>query len=149
MMKDARQKKIIEIISEKDIDTQNQLIDELHNAGIKCTQATISRDIKDLRLIKELTSHGTYRYAIPTSDEYDNSEKLRNIFRECVTSYICAQNIVVIKTMPGLAPAACSALDKMNIKNLAGTLAGDDTAFIAMRDNESAEQLCREIGEYF
>ncbi|MGM9521663.1 MAG: arginine repressor [Oscillospiraceae bacterium] len=148
-MKEARQKKILEIISEQDIDTQNQLIDELRRAGINSTQATISRDIKELRLIKELTSRGSYRYAVPTADGADHSEKLRNILKECVTSCTCAQNIVVIKTLPGLAPAACSAIDKMNIKNLAGTLAGDDTAFIAMRDNESAEQLCEEIGDYF
>ena len=148
-MKNSRQKKIIEIISSVDVDTQNQLIEELNKAGIHSTQATISRDIKELRLIKELTSRGAYRYALPTAEISDHTEKLRKIFRECVTSYICAQNIVVIKTLPGLAPAACSAIDKMNIKNMAGTLAGDDTAFIAMRDNDSAEQLCVEIGEYF
>ena len=148
-MKENRQRKIIEIISERDIDTQNQLIEELRRAGITSTQATISRDIKDLRLIKELTPRGTYRYAVPTAEAADHSEKLRAILKECVTSCTCAQNLVVIKTLPGLAPAACSAIDKMNIKDLAGTLAGDDTAFIAMRDNEAAEQLCLEIGEYF
>ena len=132
-----------------DIDTQNQLIEELGKAGIKSTQATISRDIKDLRLIKELTPRGTYRYVVPIGGLVDHSEKLKNIFRESVTDYVCAQNIVVIKTLPGLASAACSAIDKMNLENLAGTLAGDDTAFIAMRDSEAAEKLCREIGEYF
>ena len=148
-MKNARQNKILEIISQKDVDTQNQLIDELRAAGIKSTQATVSRDIRELRLIKELTHNGTYRYAYPAQSAQDHSGKLKMIFKECVTSYVCAQNIVVIKTLPGLAPAACSAIDKMDIENLAGTLAGDDTAFIAMRDNESAEQLCREIGQYF
>lgn len=148
-MKDTRQKKILEIISKKDVDTQNQLIDELKAAGIRSTQATLSRDIRELRLVKELTQKGTYRYAAPTQDKTDHSEKLRTIFKECVTSFVCAQNIVVIKTLPGLAPAACSAIDKMDIENLAGTLAGDDTAFIAMRDNEAAELLCREIDQYF
>lgn len=148
-MKDARQQKILEIINQKDIDTQNQLIEELKASGIKSTQATVSRDIREMRLIKELTQKGTYRYAAPTHDTTDHTDKLRTIFKECVTSFVCAQNIVVIKTLPGLAPAACSAIDKMDIENLAGTLAGDDTAFIAMRDSESAELLSKEIGQYF
>ena len=148
-MKEARQKKILELISVIDIDTQNQLIEELEKVGIHSTQATISRDIKDLRLVKELTPRGTYRYASPVSEAADHTDKLRKIFRESVTEYVCAQNIVVIKTLPGLASAACSAIDKMELRDLAGTLAGDDTAFIAMRDNEAAERLCREIGEYF
>jgi transcriptional regulator of arginine metabolism len=148
-MKNSRQKKIIELISSKDIDTQNQLIEELEKAGIHSTQATISRDIKELRLVKELTQHGIYRYAVPSNDDYDHVDKLRTIFKECVTSYVCAQNIVVIKTLPGLAPAACSALDKMDVENLAGTIAGDDTAFLAMLDNESAKKLCEEIKDIF
>ena len=148
-MKDIRQKKIIDIITTQDIDTQNQLIDELKKAGVHATQATISRDLKDLRLIKELTPRGTYRYALPTAERVDDGTKLRNIFRECVTSFVCAQNLVVIKTLPGLAPAACSAMDKMNIQDMAGTIAGDDTAFIAMKDSDAAERLCREIREYF
>lgn len=148
-MKEYRQQKILDIISSQDIDTQNQLIEELKKVGVHSTQATVSRDIKELRLIKELTPKGIYRYAVPTVDASDHTEKLRTIFRECVTSYVCAQNIVVIKTLPGLAPAACSALDKMNIDDLAGTLAGDDTAFLAMRNNESAERLCSEISKIF
>ncbi len=146
-MKDSRQKKILEIIAANDIETQNQLIEALADAGIKSTQATISRDIKELRLIKELTHYGTYRYSAPAIGEDDQIRKLSNIFKECVTSYVCAQNIVVIKTLPGLAPAACAALDKMDIENLAGTLAGDDTAFIAMMDNVSAERFCIEIDQ--
>ena len=147
-MKNARQKVILEIIANEDIETQNQLIEALHAAGVKSTQATISRDIKDLRLIKELTSKGTYRYVAPANEVANHSERLQTIFKECVTSIACAQNIVVIKTLPGLAPAACSAIDRMNIKNLAGTLAGDDTAFIAMQDNESALRLCEEVETY-
>jgi len=148
-MKDSRQKKILEIISARDVDTQNQLIEELEKAGVKSTQATISRDIKELRLVKELTPRGTYRYAAPAADAGDSSEKLRTIFKECVTSFACAQNLVVIKTLPGLASAACSAIDKMNIESMAGTIAGDDTAFIAMLDSESAQRLCKEIDRLF
>ncbi|HHU22996.1 MAG TPA: arginine repressor [Clostridiales bacterium] len=145
-MKSSRQAKILEIIAEKDIETQNQLMEALLEKGIKSTQATLSRDIKELRLVKELSPDGHYRYVQSNRDEIsDYAARLRKIFRESVTSYAVAQNIIVIKTLPGLADAACSTLDNMSIPNLIGTLAGDDTAFLAMKDNESAEQLCREI----
>ena len=148
-MKGSRQKIILDIITNNDIETQNQLIDALNAHGIASTQATISRDIKELRLVKELTPAGTYRYAVSASHSNDHNEKLRKIFRESVTSYCCAQNIVVLKTLPGLAPAACSAIDKMNIEGLAGTLAGDDTAFLAMIDCAHAQMLYDEIENYF
>ncbi len=146
-MKNNRQKVILEIISNNDIETQHQLIKALENVGVKSTQATISRDIKELRLIKELTPRGTYRYAAASKENEDYSERLRTIFKECAISVAQAQNIVVIKTLPGLANAASSALDNMDIKDLVGTLAGDDTSFIAMSDNEAAKRLCREIRE--
>ncbi len=145
-MKSLRQNAVLEIISKKDIETQNQLIDALEEAGIKSTQATISRDIKELHLVKELTAQGTYRYtAAQKQTNSDHTERLKSIFKECVTSFVYAQNIVVIKTLPGLAPAACSAIDAMEISGLAGSLAGDDTAFLAMQDNESAKKFCKEI----
>lgn len=145
-MKSARQTKILEIIASKDVETQNQLIDELAAHGVKSTQATLSRDIKELRLMKELTGGGKYRYVAAGRDEFaDFDLRLKKIFRESVTSYAIAQNILVIKTLPGLAPAACSALDAMDIVGLVGTLAGDDTAFIAMRDNETCERFEQEI----
>ena len=145
-MKPGRQSIIMEIISEKDIVTQNQLLDELAARGVKSTQATLSRDIRDMRLVKELGPNGNYRYAAaskPSTAALDI--KLRNIFKECVLSYDLAQNILVIKTLPGLASGACSALDGMEINGLVGTLAGDDTAFIAMRDNAAAQALYHEI----
>ena len=145
-MKSSRQSVILDIIAEQDIETQNQLMDALSRRGIKSTQATVSRDIKELRLVKELSPEGRYRYISAARDERaDHSLRLRKIFRESVTSLVVAQNIIVIKTLPGLADAACSTLDGMDIPNLAGTLAGDDTAFLAMMDNESAELFCREI----
>ena len=132
-MKSARQEKIIEIISSRDVETQSQLIEELSACGIRSTQATLSRDIKELRLVKELTSDGKYRYVAASRDEFtDYDLRLKKIFRECVTTYSTAQNLLVIKTLPGLAPAACAALDGMEIDGLVGTLAGDDTAFLAM-----------------
>ena len=144
-MKYSRQTMILEIISTKDVETQNQLIEELENRGTKATQATLSRDIKELRLIKELAVTGKYRYVSARDESSDFRERLNKIFRESVTSYAVAQNLLIIKTLPGLAPAACSALDSMEIEGLVGTIAGDDTAFLAMRDNESAQNFEREI----
>ena len=147
-MKNNRQKIILDIISNNDIETQNQLIKALEDAGVKSTQATLSRDIKELRLIKELTPKGTYRYATAIKEGTDYMDKLHTIFKECVVSVEQAQNLIVIKTLPGLANAASSALDNMNIKDLVGTLAGDDTSFIAMIDTEAAKRFCKEIREF-
>jgi len=145
-MKSSRQDRILEIIASKDVETQGQLIDELSARGVKSTQATLSRDIKELRLVKELTSAGKYRYVAAGKDDLTDSDlRLKKIFRESVSSYATAQNILVIRTLPGLASAACAALDGMEIEGLVGTLAGDDTAFIAMKDKESAEILEQEI----
>ena len=147
-MKDSRQSVILQIISEREIETQAQLIEALAERGIPSTQATLSRDIKQLHLIKELGSSGKYHYVVSgNSRNNDRDIRLRKIFRESVTSFAVAQNIIVIKTLPGLASAACSTLDSMHIETLAGTLAGDDTAFLAMKDNEAAEQFCHEIDE--
>ena len=145
-MKPGRQSVILEIISERDIETQHQLMQALAERGIKSTQATLSRDIKDMRLIKELGPNGNYRYVQAAKPEQDDSsERLRKILKESLVSFDLAQNLLVIKTLPGLAPAACSAIDGMHIENLVGTLAGDDTAFLAMRDNDSALRFYHEI----
>ena len=145
-MKPARQSVILDIISQNDIETQNQLMEALPARGIKSTQATLSRDIKDMRLVKELSGDGKYRYAVGGAAESSGyTDRLRKIFKECVTSYDVAQNIIVIKTLPGLADAACSTLDSMVVPELVGSIAGDDTAFLAMRDSASAQRLCQEI----
>ena len=145
-MKSERQEKILEIIRNFEIETQNQLMERLLAEGVKSTQATLSRDIRDLHLVKEMGPSGTYRYVTGTKEAFsDHDARLRKIFRECVLSYAVAQNLLVIRTLPGLANAACSALDSMNIFGLVGSIAGDDTAFLAMRDNASAERFCKEI----
>ena len=149
-MKSSRQSVILQIISEQEIETQGQLIKALAERGVASTQATLSRDIKQLHLVKELGSSGRYHYVVSgKSMNNDREMRLRKIFRESVTSYAVAQNIIVIKTLPGLASAACSTLDSMHIETLAGTLAGDDTAFLAMKDSKSAEDFCHEIDEMF
>ena len=145
-MKVRRQAEILAIIQEHDIETQDQLLKKLRQRGLKSTQATISRDIKELHLVKELTGKGTYKYAVSERKSSLNAAgRLNTIFREGVSSFDSAQNIVVLKTMPGLASAACSALDGMYLPNMVGSLAGDDTALIIMRTAQDAEDLCQEI----
>lgn len=147
-MKTDRQSMILSIIEKEDIDTQEQLQQRLQDQGVRCTQATISRDIKQLHLIKEPVGQGRYRYTVSSQRNRLNvADKLRTIFRESIISVDFAQNIVVIKTMAGLANAAAAALDGMNIPYMVGTLAGDDTAFLVMRDTESARSFCEEIHE--
>ncbi len=145
-MKSQRQAKILEIIATQNVETQEQLLAALQKEGFRGTQATISRDIKDLRIVKELTSLGTYRYAT-TNNEMSGSfsSRLNTIFRECVISFDYAQNIIVIRTLPGLASAAGSAIDSMNMNLIVGTLAGDDTVMVVMRDNNAAAAFCGEI----
>ncbi len=145
-MKSQRQAKIMEIISTKNVETQEQLLLELQNEGFRCTQATISRDIKDMRIVKELTSMGTYRYTTSGNEISGTfTSRLNTIFRECVVNYDYAQNIIVIRTLPGLASAAGSAIDAMNMSAVVGTLAGDDTVMVVMRDSNSAAAFCGEI----
>lgn len=145
-MKAKRQAKIMEIISNTDLETQEQLQKALQEAGFSCTQATISRDIKELRIVKELTGLGTYRYATAAKEVPTGfTGRLNTIFRECVTSFDYAQNIVVIHTLPGLANGAASALDAMNMAVVLGTIAGDDTVFVVMRDTNAAAAFCGEI----
>jgi transcriptional regulator of arginine metabolism len=139
---------ILEIINGENIETQEQLLDCLLTRGIRSTQATISRDIKQMHLIKEPVGQGVYKYAVSGNRTKLNfAEKLRTIFRESITSIEYAQNIVVVKTMPGLASAACAALDDMGVSFMLGSLAGDDTAFLVMKDAASAETFCEEIQE--
>ena len=144
-MKFQRQAAIIDLISNHEIDTQEELTARLREMGFHSTQATISRDIKQLRLVKELAPSGSYRYVAADRQEGKSSAgRLRNIFKEGVVSVEAAQNLVVVKTMPGLASAACSALDGMEIAGMVGSLAGDDTGMLIMRDSASAEAFCSE-----
>ena len=128
------------------METQEQLLEQLQLAGFTSTQATISRDIKELRIVKELTSLGTYRYTTSVNEVTGSfSARLNTIFRECVIGFDYAQNIIVIRTLPGLASAAGSAIDAMNLSIVVGTLAGDDTVMVVMRDNNAAAVFCGEI----
>ena len=147
-MKNDRQRRILEIVEREPIDTQEQLQQKLQEQGVTCTQATISRDIKQLHLIKEPVGHGQYRYTVSSHRNRLNvADKLRTIFRESIISVDFAQNIVVIKTMAGLANAAAAALDGMDVPDMVGTLAGDDTALLVMKDLEAARGFCEDIHE--
>ena len=145
-MKTQRQAKIMEIISKTNVETQEQLLSLLQEAGFTGTQATISRDIKELRIVKELTAMGTYRYTAAAKEVPGTfSARLNTIFRESITNFDYAQNLVVIHTLPGLANAAASAVDAMHLSVVLGTLAGDDTVLVIMRDTNSAAAFCGEI----
>ena len=142
-MKNQRQEYLLQIIAEETVETQEQLLERLQERGIRSTQATISRDIKELHLIKEPVGQGRYRYAVSAHRTKLNfADRLRTI-----TSIDSAQNIVVIKTMPGLANGAAAALDGMEVPYLVGSLAGDDTVLLVLRDNAAAAEFADEIKE--
>ncbi len=144
-MKSQRQAKILELIAQRDVETQEQLLSALEECGFHSTQATISRDIKELRIVKELSDVGHYRYTVQQNEAASFFSRLNNIFHECVVKLDYAQNIVVIKTLPGLGAAACSAVDSMDTPYVVGTIAGDDTGLIVMRDEEYAREFCEEL----
>ena len=124
-MKNNRQTMILDIIAKEDVETQEQLLEHLSRRGVASTQATISRDIKQLHLVKEPTGRGTYKYAVSNARARLNiADKLRTIFHESITSVASAQNIVVFKTLAGLAGGACEALDHMEVSGMLGTTPG-------------------------
>ncbi|MGN1433209.1 MAG: arginine repressor [Ruminococcus sp.] len=144
-MKSRRHAKILDIIAEYPIETQDELLTRLKDEGYKATQATISRDIKDLRLVKTLGSDGKYRYVSAAKDSTDIRSNFSSLFASSVNSIDFAQNIVVIKTLSGMAQAVCAALDSNDYKAVVGTIAGDDTIFIACRSSQLAVSLTEEL----
>lgn len=140
-MKISRHAKILEIIDRNIVETQEELADELKKNGFNVTQATVSRDIKELRLIKVLSENGKYKYAALKEHDTMLSERLVKMFTESVLSIDYAGNIIVIKTFSGAAGAACEAIDAFDIKDIVGTLAGDDTIFVIIRDVNSVEYV--------
>lgn len=144
-MKSARHAKIVELVTNKNIENQDMLIKELETHGFKVTQSTISRDIKHLRLIKQTGENGKTFYTIQGLEENNISKKFHQIFADSVISVDYAINMVVIKSYTGMAMAACAALDKMQLSGMLGTIAGDDTIFIVMRSEEHAKNISKEI----
>ncbi len=134
MARTGRQLKLIEIINKNEIETQEALAEALRNEGYLVTQATVSRDIKDLGLIKVMTPNKTYKYAQPASTEQKSSGKMLNLFRECVLSIDYAGHLIVIKTVVGGANSAAMLVDKLNFPEVMGCVAGDDTILVVIKD---------------
>ena len=146
-MKNSRHTCILEIIEDHVIETQDDLIEKLKESGYLVTQATVSRDIKQLGLIKTATKDGGYKYTVARSENSSNENKLKNIMRETVVNAQDAQNIIVVKTFPGMANAAAAALDALVGEAVIGSIAGDDTIFIVVRNAEDAAEFTDFIKE--
>lgn len=149
-MKSNRQEKIIQLITENAIETQEEILMYLREHGFDVTQATVSRDIKQLKLVKTQTNDGRYKYSVGSNNSRENiSSKFVSLFSETVTGIDYANNIVVIKCYVGMANAACAAFDAMKFEGVVGSLSGDDTIFIAMRSEETAKELTAELKKIF
>ena len=149
-MKSNRQEKIIQLITENAIETQEEILVYLREHGFDVTQATVSRDIKQLKLVKTQTNDGRYKYSVSSNNSRENiSSKFVSLFSETVTGIDYANNIVVIKCYVGMANAACAAFDAMKFDGVVGSLSGDDTIFIAMRNEELAKELTVELKKIF
>ncbi|MDT8716572.1 arginine repressor [Clostridium sp. 19966] len=144
-MKVLRHAKIIEIINSKEIETQEELAEELKKCGMDVTQATVSRDIKELKLIKVLSNSGKYKYVAITPEQNFLSNKLVAIFSHTVLYVENVENMVVLKTISGSASAAGEAIDSLGFDEIAGTIAGDNTLFILVRTKEKAQELVKKI----
>ncbi|MBQ8342443.1 MAG: arginine repressor [Clostridia bacterium] len=144
-MKANRQKKILEIVNRFNIETQDDLIDRLMFEGFTVTQATISRDIRELQLTKTLTGKGTYRYVAPKREDLVGGLKFNAALVDSITSVEYAQNLVVIKTYPGLANAVASGIDNLSIAEVLGCVAGDDTILVATRNEATAKTFSERI----
>lgn len=148
-MKRKRHDKILELIVSKSICTQEELLQDLKQAGITVTQATISRDIKELHLTKELNEDGLYRYVTGEGKAIGKgTPTAETIFQQSVLQVASADNMVSIKCHPGMAGAACAMLDSMTWDGVVGTLAGNDTIFVLMRSKEDATTFSQEIEQY-
>ena len=145
-MKARRHAKILELIGGRPIETQEELLSLLRESGFPVTQATVSRDIKELRLVKTLTSDGKYHYTSHTeAPKSEMSDKFMLIFSQSVKEIDSAGNMLVIKCYTGMANAACASLDTLHWNGVVGTLAGDDTIFMVMRDDHNARELVMQL----
>ena len=140
-MKSARHSMILEIIEEKDVETQEELAEELKRRGLKVTQATVSRDIKELRLLKVLSDHGGYKYATVERAEKGMNDRFIRILSESVISVEAVNNMIIVKTLSASAGAACEAIDSMKWSEIMGTIAGDNIILIITRSEEAVEAV--------
>lgn len=148
-MKSKRHQKILELIEVNEVDTQEELLRLLKESGYKVTQATVSRDIKELRLIKTASSDGKYRYgAAVRKPQADLSSQFYAFFDKSVYAVDYCKNFVVVKCHTGMANAVCEMLDTMDIEGIVGTLSGDNTFFVMMREDQLAQKLAEELSKY-
>ena len=140
-MKKKRQEAMLEIIDKYELSTQDELLQKLRDFGFEATQATVSRDIKELRLVKTIGNNGQYKYAVTRTESDELISKFRSIFVQSVVSADYAGNTIVIRCYTGMAQAACAAFDSMQWDGLVGTLAGDDTIFALCRTEGYASQM--------
>lgn len=144
-MKNSRQQKLLEIITNNEINKQEDLIRLLNESGFKATQATISRDIKDLQLVKTLSNSGKYRYTMPIKSDADIEERYIKILRETILSVQSAENIVLIKTLSGCGNAAAEAIDSIGIDHTLGSIAGDNTILLIVESKEYSNEVTKKI----
>ncbi len=140
-MRNTRQNKILELIQIYEIETQDKLVALLRESGFDTTQATISRDIKELHLLKALSSSGRYKYCVGTSAEHPVSDRFINIFKETIQSVTASENIVLLKTLSGCASAAAEAIDSLGISHVLGTIAGDNTILLVADSTKNVPEL--------
>ncbi|MBO5204242.1 MAG: arginine repressor [Clostridia bacterium] len=146
-MKNERQARILEIIAKFEVQTQEEITELLQGEGFKVTQATISRDLKDLKLTKTMSSSGLYRYTASRAHDHMGKVKLNNVMLESIIDVKYSMNNVVIKTFPGLAQAVASSVDSLDIDSILGCVAGDDTIIVVTQDEESSAEISEKIKE--
>ena len=144
-MKPKRHAMILKLIAAENIETQEELATLLSAQGFNVTQATVSRDIKELRLIKVLTGEGKYKYATVEKAESDLQERFIRLFGNCVVSIMSAGNLIVVKTMAGSAAVAAEAIDSMKWPEIAGSIAGDNTVFVAVREGKNVSDIIKKF----
>ena len=144
-MKVKRQSKILELIHNNSIETQEELAEKLKEAGYEVTQATISRDIRELKLTKVPTAHGTQKYAVINQNDQQISDKFIRVFKDGFVSMDRAQNILVIRTLTGMAMAVAAAMDAFHYQEIVGTIAGDDTIFCAVKSEDETIKLMEKL----
>ncbi len=144
-MKSNRHGKILEIIEKYDVETQEELISRLKDEGYDVTQATVSRDIRELKLTKVLMSDGKYKYVLHKSEKHGAAPSYKSTLSASIISIEAAQNLIVIRTFPGMAQAIAAVLDGANIKGVMGCVAGDDTIIVAVRDSALSSYAAENI----
>ena len=144
-MRYSRQNKILELIEDNEIETQEKLASMLKEGGYEVTQATVSRDIKELQLIKILSSSGKYKYATAMKVSAAISDRFVKIFKETIKTVDFSGNIIVVKTLSGCASAAAEALDSLNLPHMVGSIAGDNTIMVVVDDPANVDKLVHEL----